>query len=128
MAVPKDGKVASYYSIMNNIEGSAMAALEKDKSKQNARMEIKQEELDLLNEILAGLEKDNPGVTKDKFLQPLSLGYNVSQETLDNAIEKYQKLRQKRLKTKRETYMLLGGVAPDQATIDYVNKKYQENN
>lgn len=125
---PKDGKVASYYSIMNNIEGSAMAALEKDKSKQNARMEIKQEELDLLNEILAGLEKDNPGVTKDKFLQPLSLGYNVSQETLDNAIEKYQKLRQKRLKTKRETYMLLGGIAPSQATIDYVNKQYQENN
>lgn len=124
----KNGKYASYYSIMNNVEGSAMAALEKDHHKQNARMAVKQEELDLLNEILDGLQKDNPGVKRETFLQHLSLGYNVSEETMKNAIEKYQKLRQKRLKTKRETYMLLGGVAPSQATIDYVNKQYQENN
>lgn len=123
---PSDGKIKEYYNLMNRVDLSATAALENDKTKQNARLAIQQEELALLDNILNNLVKDNHGLQKEDFLRSLATNYNVSDDTFKKAVDAYQKLHAKRLGVKRQTYMLVGALAPSQASISQFMKEDQE--
>lgn len=119
---PSDKKLKQYYSLMGNVN-KAGYALQTDQAKRDNMEAIHQDELKLLDEIVSDLVKDNPGMSMQQFLTPGILKYDVSDETWQKAIEKYQALRKHRVAVKKDMYMVVGALAPSKDVLDMWNRQ-----
>lgn len=124
---PEDNQTKQYYYLMSNVN-KAGYALEKNPAKRETMEHVHKDELMLLTEILRGLVKDNPDMNQQEFLTPGVISYDVSDETYNNAVEKYNALRKYRVSIKKDMYMNMGGIAPSKQTLMYWKQQGEENN
>lgn len=124
---PEDNQTKQYYYLMSNVN-KAGYALEKNPAKRETMEQVHKDELMLLTEILRGLVKDNPDMNQQEFLTPGVISYDVSDETYNNAVEKYNALRKYRVSIKKDMYMNMGGIAPSKQTLMYWKQQGEENN
>lgn len=124
---PEDNQTKQYYYLMSNVN-KAGYVLEKNPAKRETMEQVHKDELMLLTEILRGLVKDNPDMNQQEFLTPGVISYDVSDETYNNAVEKYNALRKYRVSIKKDMYMNMGGIAPSKQTLMYWKQQGEENN